>query len=348
MLNKIKRGFTLVELIIVITILSILATIAFISFQWYSKNARDGNRLSNLKNIDIWLEIYKIQTLKYPMPEDYITLFSSWIIIWYQWYFWDEASRLIKISKTPTDPLDGLKLTYAVNDWQLSYQLLTFLESNNTISLWNFSYEIYANNIDYANRIPKTILKELWILLWGSWSDLNRPIQEFKNISFTWIDVKTYNWTIGWFNKWNLKAIFNWNDIIIWKSENLYRLWNFYRWKYQVLMKECSSWWGKIWQVLGPPSTATKCDWIKCSICEKSITSTIDDWLELAMPNTWCSTWWSLVSNSVRLYICKANIWTTSFKTWDKVIMESCPNWWIQTDTSFYCTSAYCKICEKK
>jgi prepilin-type N-terminal cleavage/methylation domain-containing protein len=47
-----KAGFTLVELIIVITILAILATIAFISFQNFTKDARDGNRITTLKNIE--------------------------------------------------------------------------------------------------------------------------------------------------------------------------------------------------------------------------------------------------------------------------------------------------------
>lgn len=67
-LNK-NLGFTLVELIIVITILAILATVAFMSFKNYSWNARDGNRISTLKNIETGLELYFVKTWKYPMPE---------------------------------------------------------------------------------------------------------------------------------------------------------------------------------------------------------------------------------------------------------------------------------------
>ena len=47
-----KKAFTLVELIIVITILAILATISFISFKNYAGNARDGNKLTTLSNIE--------------------------------------------------------------------------------------------------------------------------------------------------------------------------------------------------------------------------------------------------------------------------------------------------------
>ncbi|MDD2907427.1 MAG: InlB B-repeat-containing protein, partial [Candidatus Gracilibacteria bacterium] len=51
MINKIKKAFTLVELIVVITILAILGTIAFINLQGYSISARDSKRISDINNI---------------------------------------------------------------------------------------------------------------------------------------------------------------------------------------------------------------------------------------------------------------------------------------------------------
>lgn len=66
--NK-KYAFTLVELIIVITILAILATISFISFKNYSKSSRDTNRVSTLKNMEKWLDIFALKIWKYPNPE---------------------------------------------------------------------------------------------------------------------------------------------------------------------------------------------------------------------------------------------------------------------------------------
>lgn len=61
-------GFTLVELIIVITILAILATLAIISFKNYSWNARDGNRIATVKNLQTGLNLYQIKTWNYPLP----------------------------------------------------------------------------------------------------------------------------------------------------------------------------------------------------------------------------------------------------------------------------------------
>lgn len=46
-----KKAFTLVELIVVITILAILGTIAFISLQWYSSDARNSKRTSDLNSV---------------------------------------------------------------------------------------------------------------------------------------------------------------------------------------------------------------------------------------------------------------------------------------------------------
>jgi len=85
--NKKKNWFTLVELIIVITILAILATIAFISFQNYSWNARDGNRVATIKNIQNGLELLSVKTGNYPEPENIVEISWSWIFL-KQWFFW--------------------------------------------------------------------------------------------------------------------------------------------------------------------------------------------------------------------------------------------------------------------
>jgi len=65
-----KKGFTLVELIVVITILAILWTIAFISLQWYSENARDTKRVADVNNIKKALEFFVLNSEIYPMPDE--------------------------------------------------------------------------------------------------------------------------------------------------------------------------------------------------------------------------------------------------------------------------------------
>ena len=240
---QIKRlkGFTLVELIIVITILAILATIAFVSFQSYTKDARDSNRLATINEIEKWLQGYQIKTWSYPMPENYITILSSWATIWYQWVFWDNSSRVTNFSKTPLDPLDNINYTYNVNTNLDAYQVTWFFENSSNIAFENnLISKTYASSVDYSARIVKSFWKELWVLLVNTGSDINRPLQEKYNAtSFTWIDVKLFTWTLSdGTNIWNLTAKFNnksW-DNLSWTWDTLSRLENIYKQKIKILI----------------------------------------------------------------------------------------------------------------
>jgi prepilin-type N-terminal cleavage/methylation domain-containing protein len=59
--TKNKKGFTLIELIVVITILAILGTIAFISLNGYTGQTRDAKRTTDLRSIQSKMEL-KIAT----------------------------------------------------------------------------------------------------------------------------------------------------------------------------------------------------------------------------------------------------------------------------------------------
>jgi prepilin-type N-terminal cleavage/methylation domain-containing protein len=61
-----KRGFTLIELLVVIAIIGILASIVLVSLNSAKQKARDARRISDVKNIQIALEEYYNDNLKYP------------------------------------------------------------------------------------------------------------------------------------------------------------------------------------------------------------------------------------------------------------------------------------------
>jgi len=67
-MQKQKKAFTLVELIVVITILAILSTIAFISLTGYSKSAKNSTRIADINSIEKALELFALNTSKYPVP----------------------------------------------------------------------------------------------------------------------------------------------------------------------------------------------------------------------------------------------------------------------------------------
>ena len=140
-MKKLKnQAFTLVELIVVITILAILWTIAFISFQWYSSNARDGVRISDINNIKQNLGIFITEKWFYPIPDNWTQITYSWGTAWTQWTVWDNVTtNLINLSKKPTDPLSNNEYTYSLANNNTEYQLSYVTE-------WWLSYNIQLTN----------------------------------------------------------------------------------------------------------------------------------------------------------------------------------------------------------
>jgi len=133
--KKIKLNnfaFTLVELIVVITILAILWTIAFISLQWYSAQARDSKRLSDIFNIKKSLELFSLNTWKYPLPDNEITVSYSWETVWYQWTVWEGVLTNLSrnLNEKPTDPLTEWEYIYSTTHSQTEYELLWLYESD--------------------------------------------------------------------------------------------------------------------------------------------------------------------------------------------------------------------------
>lgn len=215
--TKLKKWFTLVELIIVITILAILATIAFISFQWYTKNARDSNRIETISNLQTWLDIYAIQVWNLPEPDWTI---SSWSLNWVQltrvWVIWDNISRLVKINKTPTDPFWSNNYAYWISADNKYYQIWITLEtpeSYNAKVVWNYKYPLKYNWKLYS--LPSLLFTWIWWDLSQTWNAyfvvdkwVNIPYTPNKSIlnntqtttqvlqSITW----TWNLVLTWIN----------------------------------------------------------------------------------------------------------------------------------------------------
>jgi prepilin-type N-terminal cleavage/methylation domain-containing protein len=72
------RGFTLVELMVVISIIGILSAIVYANFSDARKAARDEIRITDLKNLQLAIELYKAQNGVYPLQGGGCTPFITW------------------------------------------------------------------------------------------------------------------------------------------------------------------------------------------------------------------------------------------------------------------------------
>ncbi|MDD2565462.1 MAG: leucine-rich repeat protein [Candidatus Gracilibacteria bacterium] len=149
-------AFTLVELIVVIVILAILSTIAFLSFSSQSSSARDSSKLADVSNLSKGLELYQVNSGIYPMPENISgTGIINGEVLSYVGTIQDKISRLLKINKTPVDPLSSSNYMYGVSYNQIFYQIGAVLE--NPVAFNNINNNQSINDFDYSNLLIPTI-----------------------------------------------------------------------------------------------------------------------------------------------------------------------------------------------
>ena len=222
------KAFTLVELIVVITILAILWTIAFISFQWYSRDARDSTRLTDLKNISKAMEITLTKGDRLPMPDDKVEITASGTVISYQWYAWSGVLWPIGIHGGGKDPLDNKYYTYVSDPNGSKYQILWFLEKTESLSY--SQTQLYA---DYNERYPKVSWTPLWVLLT---STTKQPVQE----TGSGVDIVNTNQSYDAYL--SSSQFVSWTGWELLKVENLARYWSHQSCKEYLLSHDQVSW----------------------------------------------------------------------------------------------------------
>lgn len=67
-LNTRRKGFTLLELLVVVAIIALLSAIALVSIDYVKARARDTKRKANINELHKALQIYHTTHEKYPIP----------------------------------------------------------------------------------------------------------------------------------------------------------------------------------------------------------------------------------------------------------------------------------------
>jgi type II secretion system protein G len=112
-----KRGFTLIELLVVIAIIGLLSSVVLASLNSARAKARDARRLSDVRQMQLALELYYDDNGQYPMSGTSPNC-SGWAISHPSYITcWDDLKAKLSpyLSTLPLDPLNGYPPTYSYN-----------------------------------------------------------------------------------------------------------------------------------------------------------------------------------------------------------------------------------------
>ncbi len=109
-----KKGFTLIEILVVVTIIVLLTAVAVISYSTFLKQARDAKRKTDLGQISAALEMFRSNNDTYP------TTGLSQL-----------TAPTIYIQSVPTDPKNPT-YTYYYSGSAADYTLGAYLENGGT------------------------------------------------------------------------------------------------------------------------------------------------------------------------------------------------------------------------
>ncbi len=128
-----RKGFTLIEILIVVAIIGILATTIFVGLNPSRAKGRDTRRVSDLKSVQNGLELYYARYGRYP----------------------DTLNQLIdpnlKIDKLPTDPSTATEYFYSQQSNQ-GYILAAKLEAATGDAIYLDSNKVSISG--YTGNVP--------------------------------------------------------------------------------------------------------------------------------------------------------------------------------------------------
>ncbi len=128
-----KKGFTLVELLVVIAIIGILSTLSVVSLNSARAKSRDARRLSDIKQIRTALDMYYDASSTYPTTSCTSTPLGTGNCACLTSVGWTNTSTTnctgtIFMQKVPSDPLSSG--TYVYTSSGQSYEIVYKLEAN--------------------------------------------------------------------------------------------------------------------------------------------------------------------------------------------------------------------------
>ena len=158
--------------------------------QWYSAEARDSRRLSDLANLKKSLELFATNVWSYPLPDNWLNVTYTWYVLRTQWTIWDNVTTNLSrnLNKKPLDPLFDIEYIYSVTQTKYEYEIMSIFESD--ISKYDLLNKSYASNNWFLTKI-------IWTY---NWIYLKTPEYYFPTPSIITseslpLDLRTSSWT---------------------------------------------------------------------------------------------------------------------------------------------------------
>lgn len=129
---KHRKGFTLIEILIVVAIIGILASVALVGLAPAQRRGRDARRLSDIKQAQTALELYYSKCGYYPGQVQAGTTCTGRVGGPSDWAALETVitQSNLGIRDLPNDPTGGASYQYASSDGS-SYTLAAILEDKN-------------------------------------------------------------------------------------------------------------------------------------------------------------------------------------------------------------------------
>lgn len=112
-----KKGFTLIEILIVVAIIGILASVVVVGLGPAQKKGRDSRRVSDLRSVQTALELYYGKNGAYPVPNGTWAQFAAVL-----------TGAGIGTSQIPNDPTTSRDYVYSSDAAGTTYILAAQLE----------------------------------------------------------------------------------------------------------------------------------------------------------------------------------------------------------------------------
>ena len=194
-IEKSKKWFTLVELIVTISILIILSSVWIVSYSAYIWDARDSQRKSDMAQVSSALKIYKQKRWYYGFPWDLFNITYSWAIVAMQWRL-NKNIHLDTLEKLPTDPKNKEYYFYSITKNKQEFEITWTLENKkNNIALKMGSYSSISKNIlptitlATLAAIGSNIEIQAWNWDWSSNRELFIYNNQNYNLPYTFLDT---------------------------------------------------------------------------------------------------------------------------------------------------------------